>query len=405
MTLRPSSRRSATGAGARARGARIAPPFEPVPVLALSGPSELIDSVPYLLGFHPRDSLVLVGLGSTPAGRDRVGVSARVDLADLAVDAGIVRRCAAALGRSGAHSAVVLVYDSEAAAAPALPWSAIVEEVGAALELERLSLRDALLVGDTRWWSYLCSDPACCPAEGSPRQGPGSATAATAAYAGLSALPGREGIEALLDQDPPEALERMAVLLEVAEAAELEAVLTGRQQAHRRSATRALFAAARAQDLNPLRRGAPGQAQPAPTDEQAARLAVALGDLSVRDACWLAAEGGRLPATGLWRMLARRLPAPYDAQPLFLLGWQEWRAGNGALAGIAASRALASDPGCSAARLLLDALAHGLDPRSAPRLRSTHRGAPQSGGTQTGGTQRDGTERDGAEGRQRPGGP
>jgi hypothetical protein len=67
--------------------------------------------------------------------------------------------------------------------------------------------------------------------------------------------------------------------------------------------------------------------------------------------------------------LLTRLPAPYDAAPLFLFGWSQWRAGNGTLAGIAAERAQVSDPGYSAAGLLLAALGHGLDPRATPPLR------------------------------------
>ncbi|MCU1688773.1 MAG: hypothetical protein JWN20_701, partial [Jatrophihabitantaceae bacterium] len=381
MTTSPFSRRSGPGPGSRGRDVRIAPPFEPTPVLALGGPAELIDSVPYLLGFHPRDSLVLVGLGSSPNGRDRVGVSARVDLADLVVDPGIVRRCTAALARSGAHSAVVLIYDSEAAggapdpqtdgdAPEEMPWRAVIDEVGDALEDAQLSVRDALLVGDDLWWSYLCSDPACCPPGGSARSGPGSRTAATATYAGLSALPDREALEGVLAPQSPDLLAPMTPLLDAAEAAEFEAILGDRQASHRRSVIRALFAAARASARDapagdPSREQANEQ-QPSPV--QMARFGVALGDIAVRDACWLALEGGRIPASGLWRTLAHALPPPYDAQPLFLLGWQEWRAGNGTLAGIAASRALRSDPGCSAARLLLDALAHGLDPRRSPRL-------------------------------------
>jgi hypothetical protein len=340
-------------------------------VLALGGPAELIDSVPFLLGFHPCDSLVLVGLDRAPGGRDRVGISARVDLADLAVDPGIVGRCTAALARSGAHSAVVLIYDGEAAAgpndgapAPALPWRAVVDEVAVALDDAQLTVRDALLVGDRYWWSYLCTEPFCCPPAGSPRSGPGSRAAAAAAYVGLSALPDRESLEGLLAPGADDALERMGPQLEAAEGFELEAILTDRQASHRRSVIRAIFAAARAHALD-----GPG-AGDVPHTQDIARFGVALGDIAVRDACWLALDGGRLPPTGLWRRLAQSLPSPYDAQPLFLLAWQEWRAGNGTLAGIAASRAVRSDPACTAAGLLLDALAHGLDPRRAPRLRA-----------------------------------
>jgi hypothetical protein len=71
----------------------------------------------------------------------------------------------------------------------------------------------------------------------------------------------------------------------------------------------------------------------------------------------------------LWRELGRRLPSPYDAPALFLFGWSAWRAGDGASAGIAADRAVASDPDYSAADLLRAAISSGVDPRQMPRLR------------------------------------
>lgn len=100
------------------------------------------------------------------------------------------------------------------------------------------------------------------------------------------------------------------------------------------------------------------------------RFAVALQRYAVRDSLWTAVDDGRLDARGLWRQLARRLPAPYDAPALFLFGWRTYRDGDGALAGMAAHRAIDSDPGYSAADLLLAALARGVDPRKLPRLRA-----------------------------------
>jgi hypothetical protein len=99
------------------------------------------------------------------------------------------------------------------------------------------------------------------------------------------------------------------------------------------------------------------------------RFGAALSTIEVRDACWLAVEAGRMDGEDLWRELSRRLPAPYDAAPLFLFGWQRWRNGDGVLAGIAARRALDSDAGYTAADLLHLAVTDGLDPFRTPRLR------------------------------------
>ena len=124
------------------------------------------------------------------------------------------------------------------------------------------------------------------------------------------------------------------------------------------SAVRALFAAQRtAQDGR------------MPTDDTVARFGVALRSYAVRDAVWLAVDDGRLAGMQLWVNLARRLPHPYDAAPLFLTGWHAYRQqGNCALAGIAADLAITADPGYRAAGLLCEALACGVDPRRLPSL-------------------------------------
>ena len=134
----------------------------------------------------------------------------------------------------------------------------------------------------------------------------------------------------------------------------------GEAKRFERSVKRAIFAAARAAD-------APGLWEI--SDADAARYGAALAASTIRDPVWLAVDDGRLDGRPLWRELARRLPSPYDAPALFLYGWAAWRAGEGTLAGIAAERALISDPEYTAADLLMAALSGGVDPREFPTLR------------------------------------
>lgn len=63
------------------------------------------------------------------------------------------------------------------------------------------------------------------------------------------------------------------------------------------------------------------------------------------DAVRLAIDDERLAGIKLWADLARRLPPPYSAAPLFLAAWRSYRDGNGALANIANDLSLAADPG------------------------------------------------------------
>ena len=110
------------------------------------------------------------------------------------------------------------------------------------------------------------------------------------------------------------------------------------------------------------------------TPQQIASYAVSLQDIAIRDACWIATDDGRLSGP-FWLDLARQLPAPFDAAPMFLSAWASWREGNGLLARAAVDRVLQSDPDYRAAHLLASALDGGLDPRRTPRLKAPARGS------------------------------
>ena len=319
------------------------------PVHRLSGPDELLQAVPYLLGFHPADSLVVIGLD-----RGRLVVTARLDLADARHD-GTLAHTLDAIRRGGATALVAVVYGPEGAPAR---WVDDVERAAAPIGADLL---DVLQVRDGRWWSLACTSPWCCPPEGRAVPAGTSEFAAAATYAGLVALPDRQALAAQLDPLPDPVRDALDAPIAAAEHAAVRAVLEGRIRKHDRAVKRALFAAARASHEA-------GWVDP--PDDDVARFAVALTTVAQRDAVWLAVDDRRLDGRPLWRALARRVPGPYDAAPLFLFGWASWRAGDGTLAGIAAERAVMSDPEYSAADLLLAALSQGLDPRAFPKLRA-----------------------------------
>jgi uncharacterized protein DUF4192 len=322
----------------------------------ITGPGELLQAVPYLLGFHPATSLVLVGIDA-----GCLVVTARLDLTDAEAP-GVLEHTIDAMTRGGSTSLVAAIYDDGASADGSMPgpWAELLRGVDEYAERVACDLLDVLLVARGRWWSLLCGAPECCPPAGREVPATPSAFAAAATYEGMVALPDRAALEALLEPLPQDQRAQLDAAIEAAEHTAVAAVLAGHASRSQRSVKRALFAAARESC-------APGWA--GPEDETVARFGVALGTVAIRDAVWMAIDDGRLDARPLWRQLARRLPAPYDAAPLFLFGWAAWRAGDGALAGIAAERAVRSDPHYSAADLLLAALARGVDPRRLPKLR------------------------------------
>jgi hypothetical protein len=323
----------------------------PLPTRRISGPAELLQAIPYLLGFHPHQSLVLVGLAD-----GRLVVTARVDLAD--VPRGVVSHTLEAFVRSGASSVLAVCYDDASATGASL--AQVIGLVDAAADALGCELLDALHVGDGRWWSLTCDAVECCPPEGRELPNEPTAFAAAATYDGVVALPDRAALEAVLHPLPDDERERLDSAIAAAERAAVRQAVAGHAVRHERSVKRALFASARESDE-------PGW--PAPSDDEVARFGAALSTTDVRDAVWMAVDDGRIDGRSLWRELGRRLPRPYDATPMFLYGWAAWRAGDGALARIAGERALVSDPGYSAADLLLAALSYGVDPRQVPKLR------------------------------------
>ncbi|MEP6852592.1 MAG: DUF4192 domain-containing protein [bacterium] len=335
------------------------------PVLRVRCAADLVEAVPYLLGFRPLDSAVLVGLDApvvSGATRGRVTVVARMDLDGLEdpVDETAGRRAPGGAAPTGAATG----EDLAANAVGVLLRAGSVEAIGivyadgqrspdtyydAIRTVDGCARRAGLEVAE---WLVAVA-PVDAP--GDPRPVASSRIAAEATYAGLVARPDRASLAALLEPRPDAQRTGRSDRLDVATAAHRRAERGGRAGPLRRSAVRALFAASRRLPLL--------------EEEQLVRFGAALRDSEVRDACWLAIEGRRVDGEDLWRELAQALPGPYAAAPAFLFGWRQWRGGHGALAAVAVERALAADPEYRAAHLLDSALSHGLDPFRTPRLR------------------------------------
>lgn len=331
--------------------------------LRLTEPSELIEAIPYLLGFHPSESLVLVGFVDIAGGRRQVGLCVRVDLPPPELPAEDLAMVTHSMMRSGVTSAVAVVLTSSPGERPTdeLRWAVLAHTLHTALAAADVVLDDLLVATAETWWSVSCERSDCCPPEGRPRANGCSVAAAEATVAGIVALPDRESVAQVLAPCPDRERARLSGPLGTAEGRLLTLVADKGMQRVRQSELKALL-----DELD--RRGVASGAARTLTPRRAARYAVALTDVGIRDGLWLAIDEGSVHADSLMLELLRRLPSPYDAAPLFLFGWNAWRHGNGTLASMAADRALESDPGYTAARLLLQA-SQGVDPRTVPPLR------------------------------------
>jgi hypothetical protein len=308
------------------------------PVVRLSTPGELAAAVPVLLGFRPRESLVMVALGGD---RLRVGLVQRVDLADLRLDTAAVARLVRNV-RSSAAAAVVAVVVTDAAldlAAGQRPGGDVADAVRGACAEAGVALVDLLAVCGDRWVSYLCDDPTCCPPEGTPVAAAGStALEAAAVVAGQVIRPDRAAVLAQVAPVGYLALEAVEQALGRV-AADPGATSTGE------AAVRLVEAAL----------AAPPEAGPRDVD-LLARLLLAVAQPPVRDRLLGRCVGPAAEeAHALWLELTRRAPADLVAAPATLLAVSAYAAGDGLLARAALDRVLAADPEHVLARCL-DAL-------------------------------------------------
>lgn len=316
------------------------------PRLAVRSPADLIAAVPYLLGFHPADSVVVLAL----RGRQII-FAARADLPAPGADTHQpARYLAAVTGRQGTEAATVVGYG------PAGPVTAAVDAVREALAGAGLVVLDALRVTGDRYWSYLCTEPGCCPPEGTPYDPSSSPLTAAAVFAGQVALPDRAALAArvaplggpartAMRQAAARAERRLATLLDGSPAGDL---LGGR------SVRTAGAAAVR----TALRRHGRGERL---TDDEVAWLGLLLTHLPVRDHAWERTDG-RDGHLDLWADVLRRVEPDLVAAPASMLAFVAWRAGQGALAAVALERALAAHPDYSMALLLDDLLRRGVPP-------------------------------------------
>ncbi len=318
--------------------------------------------VPHLLGFHPANSMVVLGI-SGPHGRIRLAF--RYDLPeppDHGLSTDIAAHAAAVLDRERLAVAIVLGYGS----GPAV--SGVVDVVIPALRAARVTVHDVLRVEDGRYWSYLCSDPSCCPPDGTPYDPAGHPAAAALEAAGLAARANRAALASTLAR-ATEAIEPMTQAIERARqraaqlieeslhAIEGGDVLQSMADAGRRSVRLVVGQYRRGAELTDL--------------DEIAWLGLVLTDLRVRDDAWARMDPQFNEAhQRLWSHLVRMLPAEFVPAPASLLAFAAWQAGDGALASIAIERALSADPEYSMARLIGEALHAGLPP-SAARLPMT----------------------------------
>ncbi|MEU4064782.1 DUF4192 domain-containing protein [Streptomyces wedmorensis] len=365
--------------------------------ITLRGPAELADALPFMLGFHPTDSVVLVALHGEHGrfgGRVRLGIpgsprewaSTADHLAECLVEGG---------SRHGTRPDGIVVFLCQDPA-PGETARRVMERLRPFAQRLRtacgsldIPVYEALCISDGLYFSYCCPDARCCPPDGTPLALSGtSVMAATATYSGVQVRGSLRDMKARLKPSGRPGEDKQRAALDAAAAAIVPRILEGAEGKGRhevRETTLRLARETMRRFVDPKSPASPaGPARPARpagataegdaaddaligTDEAAA-LILGLQDRVTRDraAEWMEGWEGTA-ALRLWRVLARRCVTPYQehaAAPLTLAGWTAWSTGDEPTARVALGLALEADPDYVFAQLLHQACNEGLDPES-----------------------------------------
>lgn len=354
--------------------------------ITLRGPGDVVAILPYQLGYHPHDSVVVVSL------RGRlVGLVARADLPPPGYADPAASLLVGPLLRDGATSVIVVGY--EEVADSSLP---VLQAVREQLEGAGVDVVDVAVVRDGRRYSPRCLD-GCCPPEGVPLPEPADVPGVLEYVAmGRSPLVSRDAVEQVVAPDP-------AACEGVVDAVASRAGMPRRSR--RRRSAGAWSVALRRSAAGVVSRRGPGDRSSSarlPSDPPAAPrviadLALGLHDIAWRDGliAWLAPGvlpvedldervvellWASLPTWGgmgfdgdgslagrdvLQRLLAlcRSVPddCPSEAAALCTVAAHvAWVSGDGAVARAAVERALRLDPGYRLAGLLARLIEQGV---------------------------------------------
>ncbi|MCP9943972.1 DUF4192 domain-containing protein [Streptomyces somaliensis] len=356
--------------------------FADEPRITLRGPAELADALPYTLGFHPTDSVVLLALHGEHGrfgGRLRLGIPRSPD--EWAPVAEQLAECLVeGSERRGSRPDGIVVFlcqdpaEGESGRRVMERLRPFAQKLRTACGALDVPVYEALCLSGGRFWSYCCPDSDCCPPDGTVLTPAGtSVMAAAAAYAGIHVRGSLRDMEARLR--PRTARTTVAGqerALDTASAELVHRILDTRTCKDVRDDTIRLARRLldRLAEHPPLAgEGASDTRDDALiTHEEAAELIVGLQDRRTRDraAEWM--EGPEADhALRLWRALARRCVGAYGehaAAPLTLAGWVAWSTADEPGARIALGLALEADPEYVFARLLHQACNEQLDPET-----------------------------------------
>jgi len=296
-------------------------------------PDDLLAIIPFLVGFHPDESIVAVFIKS-----DRIVLTARMDLPPESAGDELADQLDYLAKRHGARALALVGYS-----AASLPTNRLLTRLMDRLGKYRLC--DVLYVGHGRWWSLSCGED-CCPLTGTPFDLSSHPLSAAAVFAGLGTRANRQELEASVSGPPQAELPRLEGLATT--------LHTELEQLDDASATARLMASLVDTAM----------ADPGVLDERNCLLmGLLVTDLHIRDLAWALIDLANAEKhVRLWGGVVARVPPTLASAPLCLLGMAAWASGAGALLNCCCERLAQIDSDYSMGRLLRDISARAVPP-------------------------------------------
>jgi hypothetical protein len=325
----------------------------------LTSAHDLLAAIPFLIGYHPENSLVVVSLKD-----ETVGMAMRVDypqhLPEVAYDL-----LASHLTRDQAQGALLVAYIPH----DRCDGEVVLRELANTLSRVDISVQESICVKDGRYRSVICRDLQCCPEDGTevPRIDSSRIALEQVIQGRPMPFPNIETLMQSLDSLPlsrePAWIATVEKFAPPSDENKPQDSSSGRSEALNlcaRDGARAVLELAEKFHENTISHNL----------ELIARVIGRLGDIQVRDFA-LGSSGATTHETYflMWRHLIRIAPRGHVAPIACLFAALAYEKGDGALATCALNLALIDQPGYSLALLLRRVFSAGWPTSSFAALR------------------------------------
>lgn len=317
--------------------------------LRIKNPTDLLAAVPLFLGFHPRDSVVLLTTGASAS-----PCHARVDLPSCLDEVDeVVQQLVQVPRRNGTDQVAVVIYSDDAELA-----DTVVRALDAGLARQQVTVGIALRSDGERWFS-LTGGPRGCPAEGTPYDVATHPITVGAIVDGRVVHDNREALQDSLVGTDLDEIDRVTAAID---AALVRMRVAGSVTAEGQSAGLRAYLVQEGRWVQHRVRRFVSDRQPLDSHD-VGRLLVAIIQIEVRDVAWseISRSDARLHVE-LWHDVVRRTPHAALAPPAALLAFAAWLSGDGALAWCAVDRCTDADPDYSMAALISQTLSCAMPP-------------------------------------------